>query len=185
MIDHGWGQRGNYPLPPSRTDPETGRKLCRWCEQPIPKGSRRLYWCGEICIEEYNLRGNWNHLRDHIVARDREKGCAICLGQRYHPDLPPDKRAIGKALSGYELARAKLALIKPEWTPARRPMPEYWGPYNPIARAWEVDHILPCADGGTDIPSNLRLLCRACHLDVTRAWWRSLRTKDSPQLGLL
>lgn len=191
MIEHGWGQRGNYPLPPVRTDPETGRKLCRWCEQPIPKNSRRLYWCGTICIEEYKLRGDWNHLRAHIIARDREKGCAICKGQRFHPELPPANRLQGKTPSGYELARNKLAIMKATWTPQSGlrgpvpPIPEYWGPYNPVARAWEVDHIIPVANGGTDHPANLRLLCRACHLDVTRAWWRSLREKADPQLGLL
>ena len=38
---------------------------------------------------------------------------------------------------------------------------------------WEVDHILPVADGGTDDPENLRLLCVPCHKGVTAAWRRS------------
>lgn len=33
-------------------------------------------------------------------------------------------------------------------------------------RAWEVDHITPVVDGGTDDPANLRLLCHDCHVAV-------------------
>lgn len=29
---------------------------------------------------------------------------------------------------------------------------------------WEVDHIKPIKDGGTDHPENLRLACSPCHL---------------------
>lgn len=32
--------------------------------------------------------------------------------------------------------------------------------------AWNVDHILPVLDGGTDDPANLRLLCKRCHIAV-------------------
>ena len=38
---------------------------------------------------------------------------------------------------------------------------------------FEVDHILPVADGGTDDPENLRLLCVPCHKGVTAAWRKS------------
>lgn len=31
---------------------------------------------------------------------------------------------------------------------------------------WEVDHIVPVRNGGTDDPSNLRLLCHHCHVAV-------------------
>lgn len=31
----------------------------------------------------------------------------------------------------------------------------------------EVDHIIPLAAGGSNEDSNLRFLCRPCHLDVT------------------
>src|SRR5690348_4241457 len=36
---------------------------------------------------------------------------------------------------------------------------------------WEADHIVPVADGGGECGlDNYRLLCRACHLQVTLAW---------------
>lgn len=163
---HGWGQRGNYPLPPSRIDPETGKRLCRWCEFPVPKG--RVYWCGEVCIEEYRLRGDWNHLRDYIVGRDRLKGCALCGGQRYSPTLQADRRATGETFV---------------WRRRNRPLGDIWGPFNPVHLAWEVDHIKPCADGGTDDPANLRLLCVPCHREVTASWRRA--RADGPQISLL
>ena len=31
----------------------------------------------------------------------------------------------------------------------------------------ELDHIVPLHAGGTDEPSNLRLLCQACHREIT------------------
>ena len=31
---------------------------------------------------------------------------------------------------------------------------------------WDVDHIIPVRDGGTDDPANLRLLCMPCHIKV-------------------
>lgn len=31
---------------------------------------------------------------------------------------------------------------------------------------WQVDHIFPVKDGGTDDPENLRLLCNGCHIAV-------------------
>ncbi len=44
---------------------------------------------------------------------------------------------------------------------------------------WDVDHILPVADGGTDDPENLRLLCIPCHVAVGYEQ-RAARRGDSP-----
>lgn len=168
LVTHGWGQRGNYPLPPSKLDPETGKRLCRWCEFPVGEGRR--YWCGAICVEEYNLRGNWNHLREHIIKRDVEKGCALCKGQRLGPTLPAERRDTGTDYP-YLMRRRRM------------PDAQVWGPYNPVGLAWEVDHIKPVAEGGTDDPRNLRLLCVPCHRDVTRRWRRDKAA--GPQIALL
>lgn len=39
--------------------------------------------------------------------------------------------------------------------------------HNLVDSSYEVDHIKPFSEGGSDHPSNLRLLCRACHGRVT------------------
>ncbi len=35
--------------------------------------------------------------------------------------------------------------------------------------AWEADHTVPLCEGGLNLLSNIRTLCRACHLSETRA----------------
>ena len=34
-------------------------------------------------------------------------------------------------------------------------------------KAWDIDHILPLALGGTNAPDNLQILCRPCHRTKT------------------
>ena len=34
-------------------------------------------------------------------------------------------------------------------------------------KAWDIDHILPLALGGTNEPNNLQILCRSCHRTKT------------------
>ena len=34
-------------------------------------------------------------------------------------------------------------------------------------KAWDIDHILPLAMGGTNAPENLQILCRSCHRSKT------------------
>ena len=34
-------------------------------------------------------------------------------------------------------------------------------------KAWDIDHILPLALGGTNAPENLQILCRPCHRTKT------------------
>jgi 5-methylcytosine-specific restriction endonuclease McrA len=34
---------------------------------------------------------------------------------------------------------------------------------------FDVDHVVPRSRGGTDVPSNLRALCRPCHASKTAA----------------
>lgn len=89
-------------------------------------------------MDEWRERGDWNHIRQQII--DRHKVCRICGGQRFH--------------RAYEI---KADARYPSRIPETR-----------LTTGWDVDHIVACEDGGTDDPQNLRLLCRACHKDVTR-----------------
>jgi 5-methylcytosine-specific restriction endonuclease McrA len=38
---------------------------------------------------------------------------------------------------------------------------------------WEADHIVPRSDGGTNLITNLRTLCRPCHVEITTEWRRT------------
>lgn len=62
------------PIPRQQTDAE-GRKLCRWCQAPVPKGRRTF--CSEACVHEALLRAHPGYLRQQTHKRD--KGiCAAC-----------------------------------------------------------------------------------------------------------
>ena len=36
---------------------------------------------------------------------------------------------------------------------------------KPIKKAFDIDHILPLAEGGTNHSDNLQVLCKPCHFD--------------------
>lgn len=147
-----YGQRGNVALPGFRKDAE-GRALCRWCDQPVPKGRRS--WCSQKCVNEYRERGDWNFIRDKIVERD--KVCVKCGGCRPKHDPSP----ISKPLLATQFRD------------------QVWGIHSMVRYRFEVDHIVAVNDGGTDDPTNLRLLCEPCHHEVTAAqhqrWARERR----------
>lgn len=46
------------------------------------------------------------------------------------------------------------------------------------ANGWECDHVVELRDGGTNDVSNLRALCRPCHMAKTRAARK--RRRDTP-----
>lgn len=151
MNERAYGKRGRIALAPWRKDAE-GRALCRWCDQPVPKG--RKSWCSKKCVAEWRERGDWNHIRKQIIERD--KVCRMCGGQRYHKD--------------YE----------------RKPNPHYPTllACTYLTKGWDVDHIIAVADGGTDDPANLRLLCTRCHKERTALQRREKALQRSRQLEL-
>jgi 5-methylcytosine-specific restriction protein A len=163
-----FGQRGDYPLPPLKCGPK-GRWLCRWCEGDVPRGAR--YWCGKACVLEYRMRADWGFIRDQIIGRD--KVCQDCGGARYSCVGGRMRAPIGwKPNQTYFLRRWQdmKALI--------------WGPFNALEIRWEVDHIVPVVEGGTDDPRNLRLLCLPCHQDRTRLWRRARANGPQSELPL-
>jgi 5-methylcytosine-specific restriction protein A len=151
MNDRPYGQRGNISIAGYRRDAE-GRALCRWCDQPVPKG--RKSWCSKKCVDEWRERGDWNHIRDKIIKRD--KVCQMCGHQRYHRD--------------YEIK------ADPRY-PSRIPQ-------TVLTRGWDVDHIVAVEDGGTDDPANLRLLCTRCHKERTAEQRRAKALARRKQLLL-
>ena len=163
-----WGQRGNVVLPPTKRD-AAGRALCRWCWGPVPKG--RIYWCGPGCVTDYRQRADWNFIRDQIIQRD--KVCRLCGGARFACVGGKERAATGwPPRQTYYLPRA----FRDEWRHS------VWGPFNVLELRWEVDHILPVIEGGTDDPANLRLLCVPCHHERTALWAR--KRAAGPQVAL-
>lgn len=164
-IDHGWGQRGNFPLPANRYA-ANGDRVCCWCAGPLPTQKNNRRWCGPKCVHEYRLRADWPYLAEWIRRRDRL--CQICKGARYRGTfytIKPESRRFERTRKGLDC----------------------WGEWSPLRLApWEVDHIIPVADGGSDQPANLRLLCRPCHVTVTGEWRRGRsirRTQGRLDLG--
>lgn len=47
----------------------------------------------------------------------------------------------------------------------------------------EIDHIVPVAEGGRNVASNLRLLCRRCHKGVSIELMKRLRRRPSKGVG--
>jgi 5-methylcytosine-specific restriction enzyme A len=147
-----YGQRGNIALPGWRKDAK-GRALCRWCDQPVPKG--RKSWCSKTCVDEWRERGDWNHIRQRIIERD--KVCQMCGGRRYQASY--------------------VVRADPRY-PGRVPMTSI------RLATWEVDHIVAVEDGGTDDPANLRLLCCPCHKERTALQRRAKAAARRGQLAL-
>jgi 5-methylcytosine-specific restriction endonuclease McrA len=121
------------------------RGTCRWCGTAIERADgrpdRRRNW-HPACVETYKL--SWpSHARLRVLERDGGR-CAGC---------------------GADTVKRRLRRSRPI-----EPRPgdgRYAGPYCRAVwserHAWELDHVVPLADGGTHELANLQTLCRPCH----------------------
>lgn len=134
-----WRQRRGILLRQPKGRGPNGRKLCRWCSTEIPP--KRSAWCGDECVRRFLRVSTWQALATYILERDG----ARC--QRCGTDAP-----------GWLRTREFYA---GSWSGRN-----LYGNYCNLVPWWEVDHIVPVVDGGTDDPANLRLLCHACHVAV-------------------
>lgn len=113
-----------------------GKRLCGWCDNQLPKYRRS--WCSDACAGKFMRVWSWGALRTYIIGRDRT--CRRCGSD--HPGWETTHPYEARDLDGT-------------------------GKHCRLERAaWNVDHILPVQDGGTDDPANLRLLCKRCHIAV-------------------
>lgn len=179
--DHPWGQRGgriNLPYPRDAN----GKPLCRWCEKPV--APPRVSWCSKKCVDEYLARSQWPVMRDRIIARDVV--CQVCGSIAWDKRLGAVLR-IRIAYQGDELSG--WAIESTNWREGAQRRRRVLnveelveGAFCRVEPMWEVDHIIAVNDGGTDEPSNLRLLCVPCHKLVTadqRARWALARQPNS------
>lgn len=187
--DDSYGQRGSGPRLGAIETDSIGRTLCRWCRKPV--APPRKTWCSQFCVDEYLSRAQWPVMRLKIIERD--KVCQVCggcswnklLGISYRVKtayaLPEDERG-AQDLDGWGTLTRDQAWARVRGDMSRRRFSAErdgnWpdGSYCQVVVKWEVDHIIAVKDGGTDDPSNLRLLCVPCHARVTadqRARWAS------------
>lgn len=137
---------------------EAGEPICRWCRQRVLPPRRTF--CGDACVHEWKIRSSPWYVRR--VVKKRDKGiCRLC---------------------GLNVTKAHR-----EWTRAKPPASDraarqQWRAGRP---RWEADHIVPVAEGGGECGlDNYRLLCRACHAQVTLAW-RARRAASAARLDLV
>lgn len=127
-----------YPIPPhAQWGQRQGLILPRTRRPTGPNGGRLCRWCDTECPPPKSRR--W-------CSRE----CLAAYEQVWD----------WKALRGL-IIRRDQETCRLCGTRDPEPRPRYW-----MSR-WDVDHIVRVADGGTDDPTNLRLLCWRCHKGVT------------------
>lgn len=127
-----------------------GVPICRWCRGAV-RAPRRTF-CGDACVHEWKLRSDPGYVREQVWKHDAGV-CRLC---------------------GFDLRRAQRRWARERPPASDRSARRRWRASRP---RWEADHIVPVAEGGGECGlENYRLLCRACHVAVTRHW---RRTKDA------
>lgn len=172
-------RRGGLPLWEAANGRVRGR--CRECGDSVPSGRRS--WCGDACVDAHRLRTDPNFQRLSVFNRDRGV-CAEC--GRDCVALRNDLRPL---LSWGHQAVTLLGIVNgmdgklPDWW--RRAYPQFdadkierackvvidLGLLKQIGRRdtfWDMDHVTPLWEGGTNEIKNLRTLCIPCHRDATR-----------------
>ena len=111
-----------------------GRGLCRNCGEEVPEG-RRWTWCSRSCVNAAMSECYPSWLRAEVWKRDRGV-CATC----------------GKDTFA-------------EWLEYQSGTTQKWFAEHPtvVRGAWNVDHVVPLSEGGTNELANIRTLCRPCH----------------------
>jgi 5-methylcytosine-specific restriction enzyme A len=183
--DAGW-VHGKRPLGPN------GKPLCRWCQHEIEKKGRSTF-CSDPCVHEWRIRSDPGYARRQVEKR----GAGIC--QICGVDTNRIKRALLKAktlLQGddwWSAPRAPWAVRNTAAVRHARRLVRLLSSHRwPIVltvhatgcytfhwpHLFEVDHILPVVEGGGGCGlENLRLLCRPCHRQETKALGSRLRNR--------
>ena len=139
-----------------------GPKPCRWCGEPCV--GRRTSWCSDTCADTYTALSSAGSL-DHLIRQRDGNNCRRCgmdldalryrIKRMRHPPDTWNSRRLWEAREVVERAGRVLRRLG----------------FNPDGAHYEVDHIVPVADGGGGLGmANLRLLCVPCHKRVTAEW---------------
>ena len=138
----------HFPQPPGRGP--NGRRFCRWCHAEVAK--YRSTFCSDDCADEFNSIAG-TAIRLFICRRDGGR-CVLC-GNDFRMAFDIRHWAIEHArdLFGvggeWQAVQAVIKLLESlRWSELE---------------AYEIDHIIPLAEGGLTHPDNLRTLCVLCH----------------------
>lgn len=138
---------------PPYIQPEKGK--CRWCWGAVPKGRRTF--CSNACVDEYRRVVDWRYVCELVLRRDRGV-CAIC---------GVDTLKIRRVFEAWRAdAKARNVYVYNE----AKQIQAWIGMNRSTYVQYQVDHITPRHDGGTNELTNLRTLCVPCHKDVTTAF---------------
>ncbi len=135
---------------------EDGKPLCRWCEQPVPKGRRTF--CKKECVHEWRLRSDPHYVRIQLRMRDKgickECGLDAWTLQRWFRDLPVETNHAIKAELGVHRSRKTF---------------------------WDADHRVEVVEGGGECGlDNYETLCLWCHKRKTIQFNRNRSQKKEP-----
>jgi 5-methylcytosine-specific restriction endonuclease McrA len=150
---------------------------CTWCGGGLPP--RRIKWCGDECLNEYDRRYDPNTIRRVVFARDR----GVC---RHCGVNTVEAKAL---LRDFRFAVMDIGRrARHKW--ARR-QPCRCGQCVMVRLFadrchWEADHETPVAEGGGGCPApdGYRTLCRHCHKAETRNLAGRLAARRSDRVGL-
>ena len=159
-----------------------GRNICRHPDCGKEVEPPRRSWCGEACIEDWQVRNNPAHARARVEQRDHGI-CAAC-GR----DCLALEARIQKRLSGaYEAARdGRLRAVR--WSRFLVRLHTRMADTFHVGSLWDMDHIVPVVEGGGACGlDNLRTLCSPCHKRETRALAarRARQRREAAQPSLL
>lgn len=141
-------------------------RRCGWCGHECI--GRRTSWCSDACSKNFQCVWSWGAVAAYVIMRD-----VVC-------------QSCGCEHPGWNRSRS---LIRREWhfndsQGWVRSGRAFQAQYTMLSEWWEVDHIVPVKDGGTDDPANLRLLCHECHVTAGIEQRRARRQKVAPELAL-
>ena len=160
----------------------SGRALCRWCHQEVPKGHRSF--CGkEECVHEWRIRSDAEYVRSQVFGRDH----GVCTACGF--DTEKAHRIWSKArwVEWEGKARRKLFAIS-NLMPADvdSVIREAWGITKPFQSWWEAHHVVAVVEGGGLCGlDGYETLCQGCHRTHTAALRRRMAAhrgeKHEPQ----
>lgn len=160
-----------------------GRPLCLWCLKEVPP--RCSVWCSNICTETFYSLTDWNTLKNLAAKRDQ----GICVNCKLDcAGLERERHTLySKSYGGYgdtqEDRFKALAALKAfdEKLVSERGFLKGEARFS----LYQIDHIIPLAEGGSNHVDNLRTLCIPCHKRETKAMHRRLADGRRSRIPLI